>query len=152
MVQVAAAPRTAGQRAAREQLRRQIAALEGQLAGQLAVAQPAPSPLAGAPRILDLGELERVRDELARRLAAARAVAEERAQRVQSDRRLLEAMLRDPRRHKFVRVRNPDLCPGVCAWHVRPRLGLIGMLMGWWQVKISSGCPLPAALPRGRSR
>jgi hypothetical protein len=26
---------------------------------------------------------------------------------------------------------------------VRPRLGLIGMLMGWWQVKLSSGCPLP---------
>jgi hypothetical protein len=25
---------------------------------------------------------------------------------------------------------------------VRPRLGLIGMLMGWWQVKLSSGCPL----------
>ena len=27
-------------------------------------------------------------------------------------------------------------------WQVRPRLGLIGMLMGWWQVKLSSGCPL----------
>jgi hypothetical protein len=25
---------------------------------------------------------------------------------------------------------------------VRPRLGLIGMLCGWWQVKLSSGCPL----------
>jgi hypothetical protein len=25
---------------------------------------------------------------------------------------------------------------------VRPRLGLIGMLMGWWRVVISSGCPL----------
>src|SRR5947209_8298032 len=24
----------------------------------------------------------------------------------------------------------------------RPRLGLIGMMMGWWQVKLSSGCPL----------
>jgi hypothetical protein len=29
---------------------------------------------------------------------------------------------------------------------VRPRLGLIGMLMGWWQVKLSSGCPLPAGV------
>jgi hypothetical protein len=25
---------------------------------------------------------------------------------------------------------------------VRPRLGLIGMLAGWWHVKLSSGCPL----------
>ena len=32
--------------------------------------------------------------------------------------------------------------PGCGVWHVRPRLGLIGMLMGWWQVKLSSGCPL----------
>ena len=31
-------------------------------------------------------------------------------------------------------------------WYVKPRLGLIGMLMGWWEVKLSSGCPLaPAA-------
>ncbi len=29
-------------------------------------------------------------------------------------------------------------------WHVRPRYGLLGMLMGWWRVKISSGCPLAA--------
>jgi hypothetical protein len=28
------------------------------------------------------------------------------------------------------------------VWHVRPRLGLVGMLAGWWQVKLSSGCPL----------
>jgi len=25
---------------------------------------------------------------------------------------------------------------------VRPRVGLVGMFMGWWQVKLSSGCPL----------
>jgi hypothetical protein len=31
---------------------------------------------------------------------------------------------------------------GCGVWQVRPRLGLIGMLMGWWQVKLSSGCPL----------
>jgi hypothetical protein len=33
--------------------------------------------------------------------------------------------------------------PGCGFWEVRPRLGLIGMLMGWWCVKVSSGCPLP---------
>ena len=32
--------------------------------------------------------------------------------------------------------------PGCGVWQVRPRLGLIGMLMGWWEVKLSSGCPL----------
>ena len=31
--------------------------------------------------------------------------------------------------------------PGCGAYHVRPRAGIVGMLMGWWQVKISSGCP-----------
>jgi hypothetical protein len=32
--------------------------------------------------------------------------------------------------------------PSCKTWEVRPRVGLLGMLMGWWRVKISSGCPL----------
>ena len=32
--------------------------------------------------------------------------------------------------------------PGCGEYRVVPRLGLIGMLAGWWHVKISSGCPL----------
>ena len=32
--------------------------------------------------------------------------------------------------------------PGCKHWHVRPRFGLVGMLMNWWRVVISSGCPL----------
>ena len=49
-------------------------------------------------------------------------------------------------RHRFVKIANADLGVGGCGvWHVRPRLGLIGMLMGWWQVKLSSGCPLSPA-------
>jgi hypothetical protein len=56
-------------------------------------------------------------------------------------------MLLDPAKHRFARVACRDLGePGCGVWQVRPRLGLIGMLMGWWQVKLSSGCPLP----RGR--
>jgi hypothetical protein len=35
--------------------------------------------------------------------------------------------------------------PGCQSWQVRPRLGLLGMLMGWWRVKHSSGCPLATA-------
>ena len=52
-------------------------------------------------------------------------------------------MLAEPGRHRFVRLPNRELGePGCGVWQVRPRLGLIGMLMGWWQVKLSSGCPL----------
>jgi hypothetical protein len=52
-------------------------------------------------------------------------------------------MLLAPERFKWVRVTNEELGETGCkSWHVRPRLGLIGMLAGWWHVKISSGCPL----------
>jgi len=100
-------------------------------------------PAPGGPRLLTLGELERIRDALADRLARARSVLEERGQRQEASRVLLERMLLEPGRYKFVRVANRDLGESGCGvWQVRPRLGLIGMLMGWWQVKLSSGCPL----------
>ncbi|MGH2917202.1 MAG: hypothetical protein ACRDLS_01180, partial [Solirubrobacteraceae bacterium] len=55
----------------------------------------------------------------------------------------LERMRRDPARHRRVRIAAADLGePGCGQWHVRPRLGLIGMLLGWWRVTLSSGCPL----------
>jgi hypothetical protein len=139
---------TVDERAARAQLRRQIARLETQLSdvvlsafpyGPLQIGVPRP----GGPQVLDLGELERVRDALAARLAAARAQLDERGERQAACRALLERMLLEPDRHAFVRVANRDLGePGCGVWHVRPRLGLIGMLAGWWQVKLSSGCPL----------
>ena len=95
------------------------------------------------PRLLALAELERIRDDLADRVADVRAQAAAQAER-QADRRLLiERMLLAPREYKWVRVSNADIGePGCKNWHVRPRLGLIGMLAGWWHVKISSGCPL----------
>jgi hypothetical protein len=137
------------ERVARAQLRRQIAALEADLCdavvsafpvGALQTAVPAP----GGPRVLDLGELERVRDGLAARLADARAALHERGEREEASRALLERMLLQPGRYKFVRIANRDLGePGCGVWQVRPRMGLIGMLMGWWHVKLSSGCPLP---------
>ncbi|MHB1571699.1 MAG: hypothetical protein ACYC0H_21190, partial [Solirubrobacteraceae bacterium] len=58
-------------------------------------------------------------------------------------RALLSRMLEDPAGHRLCRITCRELGePGCGAWEVRPRLGLIGMLMGWWQVKLSSGCPL----------
>jgi hypothetical protein len=105
----------------------------------------------GDPRLLDLGELERVRDELAERLRAARVTIAERADLYAANRIQLERMLLDPARYRFQRIAQADLGePGCGVWEVRPRLGLIGMLMGWWQVKLSSGCPLARGhRPRG---
>jgi hypothetical protein len=143
------------ERAARAELRRQIAALERRLSEALATAfaQAAPDALAGedaglapalaGPRLLALGELEAVRDDLAARLSRAHALLEDVGARQEEARLLRERMLREPDRYRFVRVSRRDLGePGCGFWEVRPRLGLVGMLMGWWQVKLSSGCPL----------
>ena len=137
------------ERAARRALRRQIASLERQLSDAFLTAftmrefdlhRDAPT---SEPRLLGLGELERVRDELAERLRAARVQIARRADEHEANRLQLERMLLDPGAHRFVRIDRSDLGePGCGAWEVRPRLGLIGMLMGWWQVKLSSGCPL----------
>jgi len=134
--------------AARRTLRGQVARLEHELARLALDASPRDriawetGGLHG-PRLLGLGELERLRDDLAERLHDAREVLAARAEREARMRELLERMLRDPARHRFLRITQADVGePGCGAWHVRPRLGLIGMLMGWWQVKLSSGCPL----------
>jgi hypothetical protein len=96
------------------------------------------------PRILSLGELEQVRDELADRLRAARASIAERADLIDFNRVALERMLLEPARYPFKRIARADVGESGCGvWQVRPRLGLIGMLAGWWHVKLSSGCPLP---------
>jgi hypothetical protein len=141
--------RHGAERAARAQLRVQIATLERQLSDALIASFPDPAPAVAAPvasagpRVLGLGELEAVRDALVERLAGAREEAFRRGERQEAARALLERMLLAPGRHKFVRVANRDLGEDGCGvWQVRPRLGLIGMLMGWWQVKLSSGCPL----------
>ena len=146
----------AAERAARAELRRQIVTLERQLSDALATAfvhatpdalSAASAPVGrrapGAPRLLDLGELEAVRDALAARLGEARVLLSAVGERQEQARLMREQMLREPHRHRFVRVARRDLGePGCGYWEVRPRLGLVGMLMGWWQVKVSSGCPL----------
>jgi hypothetical protein len=137
------------ERAARRTLRAQIAKLERELAEAFVTAYPMggldgePARSCAAPRLLDLGELERVRDDLAVRVRVARATITELADRQAAKRLQLEHMLLEPGRHRFVRVSSRDIGePGCGVWQVRPRLGLIGMMMGWWQVKLSSGCPL----------
>lgn len=138
----------AGEREARAELRAQIGRLEHSLAQAFAAAFPRAGidvsvGRSGGPRLLGLAELERLRDELHERLCRTRQDLAARGMEEERNRVLLENMLLAPGRYKFVRIRNADLgLPGCGEWHVRPRLGLIGMLAGWWQVKLSSGCPL----------
>jgi hypothetical protein len=136
------------ERAARADLRRQIAVLEaalGRLFGsafprtgiEFAVAAP------GGPRILPVDELERVRDGLATRLQEVKATLAGHTQIEERNRQLIEEMTADPEAHKWIRVSNEDIGePGCRHWHSRPRWGLLGMLKGWWRVRVSSGCPL----------
>jgi hypothetical protein len=141
------------ERGARLELRRQIGRLEAELAavfgeafGHTAVPHRVEA-VAAAPRVLDLGELEAVRDRLAERIAEAQAALAERQALEADNRELLRALLDAPEEFKWVRVTRADVGePGCGAWHSRPRLGPIGMLMGWWRVKVSSGCPLAGRL------
>ena len=142
-------PRTLpDERAARRSLLEQVARLEEELAGLFCSIWPRKGFTLGVggrggPRLLSLGELEELRDDLAGRVLHARRALSDRTYSEEQYRRLIEEMLLDPAAHKWVRVRNEDIGePGCKNWHVRPRFSLIGMLMGWWRVVISSGCPL----------
>lgn len=141
------------ERQARLQLRRQIGRLEAELAtlfGEAFGHTEVPhrvGAIVTRPRVVDLGALEVIRDGLADRVAEARAALVERDRVENENRELVERMLAAPQDFKWVRVSRQDLgLPGCGHWHSRPRLGPIGMLMGWWQVKISSGCPLSGRL------
>jgi hypothetical protein len=138
------------ERAARRTLLAQVARLESEL-GQVfcatwprtEMAAPVVASRGGGPRLLSLAELEELRDDLAGRVADARKALSDRTWVEEQNRRLIEEMLLDPKRHKWRRVSAEDIGERGCKhWHVRPRLGFIGMLMGWWRVVISSGCPL----------
>jgi hypothetical protein len=133
--------------AARRSLREQIARLERELAALFTSAHPrrgmqwsVRSP--GGPRLLGLDELEALRDDLAARLEDTRQGLGDRHRVERANVERIEEMIAAPERFKWVRISNEDIGePGCRHWHSRPRLGLIGMLMGWWRVKISSGCP-----------
>jgi hypothetical protein len=129
---------------ARRTIRTQIAALERELSAvtcELDEHFPG-SAAGGVPRLLDLAQLEQVRDRMVARLTAARArlnaQEEDRAQARQE----LERIRARPADFPFARISLAQLgLPGCGDYAVRPRLGLIGMLAGWWEVKLSSGCP-----------
>jgi len=136
-----------GERAARAEIRRQIGQLEGLLCELQAEAHPHPLNIrvqAGGPaRLLSLEQLESLRDSLAVVLEdARRELSLLRASQEQA-RGMVERMLADPASYRWLRVSREEAGLVGCGhWHVRPRFGLLGMAMGWWRVKISSGCPL----------
>lgn len=139
--------------AARSQLRAQIAALERQLGELFATAFPRRGfdfmvEAAGGPRVLGIGELERVRDALVTRLCETRVELARRAEVEEGHRELIELMIARPDEHRWVRVSNEHIGEARCRhWHSRPRWGILGVLLGWWRVKLSSGCPLAGRDP-----
>jgi len=137
-----------GERAARRSLRDQVARLEREMSAIVADGFPhigatASAPAVSGPSLLSLEQLERLRDQLAGRVQELRRCAQRRAQHVLRSQELLEGMKLEPGRYKFARLPVTDLGQRGCGvWEVRPRFGLLGMLAGWWQLKLSSGCPL----------
>jgi hypothetical protein len=141
------------ERLARAELRRQIGRLEAQLGSLVADAFPrlridaGVAAVSNEPRALGLGDLEAVRDSLAMRIGTARRQLQERTELETRNRELLERMLAAPAEHKWLRIARADVGESGCGhWHSRPRLGPLGMLMGWWRVRVSSGCPLSGRL------
>ena len=139
---------TDDERPLRDELRRQIARLERRLGELWMTAFPRQGMdwsvgAVGGPRVLGAAELERIRDALVVRIREAQTELGRRAEIEESNRNLLETMIADPDRYRWVRVSNEDLGERECKhWHSRPRWGILGMLLGWWRVKVSSGCPL----------
>ena len=144
------------ERAARRSLLEQVARLESELAALFCSTYPRTGfdwrvRAAGGPRLLSLAELEQLRDDLAERLSDNRRALSQRSYAEEQSRARIEAMMLAPEQHKWVRVANEDIGERGCKhWHVRPRFGVLGMLLNWWRVRISSGCPLATA-PPGRA-
>jgi hypothetical protein len=136
------------ERDARADLRRQIAVMELALARLFGSAFPRKGidfsvPGMGGPRMLSVDELEKVRDGLAARIQEVKTHLHDYAVVEEANRGLIEEMTADPASYKWVRVYNEDIGePGCKNWHAKPQWGLLGALLGWWRVKISSGCPL----------
>src|SRR5438128_5258304 len=137
-----------GEQAARRSLRAQVARLERELSAIVADGFPhigagATPRVATGPSLLGLGQLEQLRDQLAGRVSDLRRRAQQRAEHELRAQELLERMKLEPGRYKFVRLAVTELGQRGCGvWEVRPRFGLIGMLAGWRELKLSSGCPL----------
>jgi DNA-binding transcriptional regulator YhcF (GntR family) len=131
--------------AARRELRRQIGKLEAELASYRREDEPPARPRRigdAAPRVAGTEELERTRDELLGRLAAARASAARRGLAERRARQARDDIVSDPSAHPWEVVSAAEAGEEGCReWEAAPWLGPLGTLMGWWRVKVSGGCP-----------
>lgn len=140
----------AGAATLRRELRAQIARIETELAAYAwhDRREPGPKRVASAVpvgRVVSVEELQQTRDELIERLSRLRGEAERRGAREQRSRTHVEGMLEDPAGHAWEIVTSAETGdPGCKNWRVVPRYGPFGAILGWWRVKVSSGCP-PAA-------
>ncbi len=101
------------ERSGRQELRRQIARLEAQLASYPGDTRKPGEPthplLRPKGHVPDMAELEGIRDELIERLNRARAAAERRGEGQRRARTRLEEMAADPAAHKWETVASEDL-------------------------------------------
>lgn len=134
-------------RAIRSALREQIGRLEHEISSYAWNDPGSPQP--GWPRgtepvgrLVGVEELERTRAELIDRLRRLRGEAARRGSSQQQVRAHVAKMLSDPARHRWEMVDSAATGdPGCKNWRVVPAWGPVGAIMGWWRVKVSSGCP-----------
>lgn len=138
--------------ALKRELRDQIGRLEREIAAYAwhDPRQPAPKrPATAVPvgRVIGVEELERTRAELIDRLRRLRGEAAQRAQDQEEAREHIESMTADPAAHRWEIITSEQTGdPGCKNWRVVPAFGPVGAIMGWWRLKVSSGCPLAAPL------
>lgn len=131
----------------RRELRAQISRLETELAAYAWHDRRGPIPervetAMPVGRLTSVAELQRTRDDLIDRLTRLRGEAERRGAREGGARTHVEGMLSDPSSHRWEVVTSADTGdPGCTNWRVVPRYGPLGAILGWWRVKVSSGCP-----------
>ena len=73
------------------------------------------TPRGAGARLMTLGELEELRDQLVEHVHRARSALEECGAAEEESRLLIEAMLLDPEKHRWVHVSNEDIGEPGCT-------------------------------------
>jgi DNA-binding transcriptional regulator YhcF (GntR family) len=129
------------EQAVRRALRAQIAHLERELAGyawedRRTPAPPGPETALPTGSVADAAALERTRDALLERLARLQREAERRGEAEHAARSRRAALTSDPAAHPWEVVGADEAGEtGGGEWHVVPRFGPLGAIMGWWRVR-----------------
>jgi GntR family transcriptional regulator len=134
-------PADAGERRVRDELRRQIAHLETQLASHPRGIVAPDRPGRPVGRMISTSELEATRDGLISRLAEARGEQAALGEQQRRAREIWEEMLIDPAGHRWESVSDAEIGEQGCREY-SVGAGPLGALMSWWRLKVSGGCPL----------